>query len=162
MNLYDVIKKPVITESSMAQLEAGKYVFEVDTRAHKLLIKQAVEAAFEGVKVANVNTINVKPKAKRVGRYTGFTNKTKKAIITLTADSKAIELFAAAVSYTHLTLPTNLRVYVSVVAASFKKKTIKLQQHSTTKLDNHIQHIDKTDHNQYQINTHYILNRITT
>ena len=41
MNLYDVIKKPVITESSMAQLEAGKYVFEVDTRAHKLLIKQA-------------------------------------------------------------------------------------------------------------------------
>ena len=98
MNLYDVIKKPVITEKSMAQLEAGKYVFEVDTRAHKLLIKQAVEAAFEGVKVANVNTvntINVKPKAKRVGRYTGFTNKTKKAIITLTADSKAIELFAA-------------------------------------------------------------------
>ena len=62
----------------MAQLEAGKYVFEVDTRAHKLLIKQAVEAAFEGVKVANVNTINVKPKAKRVGRYTGFTYKTKK------------------------------------------------------------------------------------
>ena len=45
MNLYDVIKKPVITEKSMAQLEAGKYVFEVDTRAHKLLIKQAVEAA---------------------------------------------------------------------------------------------------------------------
>ena len=43
MNLYDVIKKPVITEKSMAQLEAGKYVFEVDTRAHKLLIKQAVE-----------------------------------------------------------------------------------------------------------------------
>ena len=64
MNLYDVIKKPVITEKSMAQLEAGKYVFEVDTRAHKLLIKQAVEAAFEGVKVANVNTVNVKPKAK--------------------------------------------------------------------------------------------------
>ena len=95
MNLYDVIKKPVITEGSMAQYEAGKYVFEVDTRAHKLLIKQAVEAAFEGVKVANVNTINVKPKAKRVGRYTGFTNKTKKAIITLTADSKAIELFGA-------------------------------------------------------------------
>ena len=95
MNLYDVIKKPVITEGSMAQYEAGKYVFEVDTRAHKLLIKQAVEAAFEGVKVANVNTINVKPKAKRVGHYTGFTNKTKKAIVTLTADSKAIELFGA-------------------------------------------------------------------
>ena len=86
MNLYDVIKKPVITEKSMIALEAGKYTFEVDTRAHKLLIKQAVEAAFEGVKVASVNTVTVKPKQKRVGRYTGFT---------LTADSKAIELFAA-------------------------------------------------------------------
>ena len=95
MNLYDVIKKPVITEKSMSGLEAGKYTFEVDSRAHKLLIKQAVEAAFEGVKVANVNTINVKPKTKRVGRYVGRTNKVKKAIITLTADSKAIELFAA-------------------------------------------------------------------
>ena len=91
MNLYDVIKKPVITEKSMIALEAGKYTFEVDTRAHKLLIKQAVEA----VKVASVNTVTVKPKQKRVGRYTGFTSKTKKAIITLTADSKAIELFAA-------------------------------------------------------------------
>ena len=88
MNLYDVIKKPVITEKSMIALEAGKYTFEVDTRAHKLLIKQAVEAA-------SVNTVTVKPKQKRVGRYTGFTSKTKKAIITLTADSKAIELFAA-------------------------------------------------------------------
>ena len=62
MNLYDVIKKPVITEKSMIALEAGKYTFEVDTRAHKLLIKQAVEAAFEGVKVASVNTVTVKPK----------------------------------------------------------------------------------------------------
>lgn len=78
MNLYDVIKKPVITEKSMYDLEAGKYTFEVDSRAHKLLIKQAVEAAFDGVKVANVNTVTVKPKAKRVGRYTGFTSKTKK------------------------------------------------------------------------------------
>ncbi|MDY3824879.1 MULTISPECIES: 50S ribosomal protein L23 [Streptococcus] len=95
MNLYDVIKKPVITEKSMYALEEGKYTFEVDTRAHKLLIKQAVEAAFDGVKVASVKTVNVKPKAKRVGRYAGFTSKTKKAIITLTADSKAIELFAA-------------------------------------------------------------------
>ena len=64
MNLYDVIKKPVITEKSMVALEAGKYTFEVDTRAHKLLIKQAVEAAFEGVKVASVNTVTVKPKQK--------------------------------------------------------------------------------------------------
>ena len=63
MNLYDVIKKPVITEKSMYDLEAGKYTFEVDSRAHKLLIKQAVEAAFDGVKVANVNTVTVKPKS---------------------------------------------------------------------------------------------------
>ncbi len=95
MNIYDVIKQPVITEKSMAALEDGKYTFEVDSRAHKLLIKQAVETAFDGVKVAAIKTVNVKPKAKRVGRYTGFTAKTKKAIITLTADSKAIELFAA-------------------------------------------------------------------
>ena len=72
----------------MAQLEAGKYVFEVDTRAHKLLIKQAVEAAFEGVKVANVNTINVKPKANVLDVTLVLLTKLKKAIITLTADSK--------------------------------------------------------------------------
>ena len=93
MNLYDVIKKPIITESSMLAMDEKKYTFEVDGRAHKLLIKQAVEAAFEGVKVASVNTVNVKPKAKRVGKYTGYTNKVKKAIVTLTADSKNIEIF---------------------------------------------------------------------
>ena len=93
MSLYDVIKKPIITESSMLAMDEMKYTFEVDGRAHKLLIKQAVEAAFEGVKVASVNTVNVKPKAKRVGKYTGYTNKVKKAIVTLTADSKNIEIF---------------------------------------------------------------------
>jgi large subunit ribosomal protein L23 len=93
-SLYDVIKKPIITEASMLAMDEKKYTFEVDARAHKLLIKQAVEAAFDGVKVASVNTINVKPKAKRVGRYTGKTSKVKKAIVTLTADSKNIELFA--------------------------------------------------------------------
>ena len=93
MSLYDVIKKPIITESSMLAMDEKKYTFEVDGRAHKLLIKQAVEAEFEGVKVASVNTVNVKPKAKRVGKYTGYTNKVKKAIVTLTADSKNIEIF---------------------------------------------------------------------
>ena len=93
MSLYDVIKKPIITESSMLAMDEKKYTFEVDGRAHKLLIKRAVEAAFEGVKVASVNTVNVKPKAKRVGKYTGYTNKVKKAIVTLTADSKNIEIF---------------------------------------------------------------------
>ena len=91
MNLYDVIKKPVITEKSMAQLEAGKYVFEVDTRAHKLLIKQAVEAMF-GVKVESVNVMNVKPKTKRMGRYEGKTNRRRKAIVKL-AEGNEINYF---------------------------------------------------------------------
>lgn len=93
MEATDVIKRPIITEASMLAMDEKKYTFEVDGRAHKLLIKQAVEAAFEGVKVASVNTVNVKPKAKRVGKYTGYTNKVKKAIVTLTADSKNIEIF---------------------------------------------------------------------
>ena len=83
MSLYDVIKKPIITESSMLAMDEKKYTFEVDGRAHKLLIKQAVEAAFEGVKVASVNTVNVKPKAKRVGRYEGTTKAIRKAYVKL-------------------------------------------------------------------------------
>ena len=93
MSLYDVIRKPIITEASMQAMDQKKYNFEVDARAHKLLIKQAVEAAFEGVQVASVNTISVKPKAKRVGRYTGFKPGYKKAIITLTEGSKSIDIF---------------------------------------------------------------------
>ena len=56
MSLYDIIRKPIITEASMAAMDQKKYTFEVDSRAHKLLIKQAVEAVFD-VKVASVNTI---------------------------------------------------------------------------------------------------------
>ena len=92
MNLLDVIKRPVITEKSMLDMDEKKYTFEVDSRAHKLLIKQAVEAVF-GVKVASVNTISVKPKSKRVGKYTGTKSGYKKAIVTLTEDSKTIEIF---------------------------------------------------------------------
>ena len=61
MNLLDVIKRPVITEKSMLAMDDKKYTFEVDTKANKTLVKQAVEAAFDGVKVANVNIINVRP-----------------------------------------------------------------------------------------------------
>ncbi len=93
MSLYDVIRKPIITEASMQAMDQKKYTFEVAAGAHKLLIKQAIEAAFEGVKVASVNTSNVKPKAKRVGRYTGTKSGYKKAIVTLTADSKSIDIF---------------------------------------------------------------------
>jgi large subunit ribosomal protein L23 len=66
MNLLDVIKRPVITEKSMLDMDEKKYTFEVDTRANKTLVKQAVEAAFD-VKVKNVNIMNAKPKAKRMG-----------------------------------------------------------------------------------------------
>ena len=94
MNLLDVIKRPVITEKSMNAMEENKYTFEVDTRANKTLVKQAVEAAFD-VKVKDVNIVNVRPKFKRMGKYAGYTKKCRKAIVTLTSDSKAIELFSA-------------------------------------------------------------------
>jgi len=88
----DIILKPVITERSMDDLQAGKYTFKVATDANKTEIKKAVEQLFD-VKVAKVNTLNVNGKAKRVGRYAGKTSDWKKAIVTLTADSKAIEFF---------------------------------------------------------------------
>ena len=94
MNLLDVIKRPVITEKSMLAMDEKKYTFDVDTRANKTLVKQAVEAAFD-VKVKDVNVINVRPKFKRVGKYAGYTKKRRKAIVTFTEDSKAIEFFSA-------------------------------------------------------------------
>ena len=96
MNLLDVIKRPVITEKSMLAKDDKKYTFEVDTKANKTLVKQAVEAAFDGVKVANVNIINVRPKFKRMGKYAGYTKKRRKAVVTLTEDSKEIQIFEAA------------------------------------------------------------------
>ena len=95
MNLLDIIKRPVITEASMLAMDEKKYTFDVALKANKTLVKQAVEAAFDGVKVKNVNIMNVKPKLKRQGRYEGYTRKRRKAIVTLTADSKTIELFNA-------------------------------------------------------------------
>ena len=79
----EIIKAPIITEkSSNDQNNYNKYTFKVDTRSNKTEIKEAVQKIF-GVKVLEVQTINVKPKKKRVGRYSGFTKKYKKAIITL-------------------------------------------------------------------------------
>ncbi|EOL45385.1 50S ribosomal protein L23 [Enterococcus phoeniculicola] len=94
MNLLDVIKRPVITEKSMLAMDEKKFTFEVDTRANKTLVKQAVEAAFD-VNVKNVNIINVRPKFKRMGKYAGYTKKRRKAVVTLTEDSKGIEIFDA-------------------------------------------------------------------
>lgn len=90
---YDVILKPVITEKSMADMAEKKYTFLVHPTANKTQIKEAVEKMFEGTKVASVNTMNKDGKSKRRGMTVGKTAKTKKAIVTLTAESKEIELF---------------------------------------------------------------------
>lgn len=92
MNNYrDIIKAPIITEKS-ADLAQNKntITFSVATDANKVQIKQAVEKIFN-VKVESVNTVNVKPNKKRVGRYTGKTNKVKKAIVKL-REGSSIEL----------------------------------------------------------------------
>lgn len=92
MNNYrDIIKAPIITEKSsdLAQ-NKNTFVFSVDVNANKTQIKQAIEKIFN-VKVESVNTINVKPKKKRVGRYVGKTNKVKKAIVKL-SEGSSIEL----------------------------------------------------------------------
>ena len=93
MNAYDVILRPVITEQSMESVADKKYVFQVAIDANKTDIKAAVEEIF-GVKVAKVNTIRMQGKVKRTGAYpAGRRAAYKKAIITLTADSKTIEFF---------------------------------------------------------------------
>ena len=93
MNAYDIIRRPVITEQSMESVADKKYVFMVAVNATKPEIKEAVEKVF-GVKVAKVNTIRMQGKAKRTGAYPmGRRPETKKAIVTLTADSKTIEFF---------------------------------------------------------------------
>ena len=94
LKYYDVILAPVITEKSMNAMAEKKYTFYVHTDATKTQVKEAVEKMFEGTKVANVNTMNMDGKNKRRGLVVGKTAKTKKAIVTLTADSKDIEIFA--------------------------------------------------------------------
>ncbi|WP_101847032.1 50S ribosomal protein L23 [Halobacillus sp. Marseille-P3879] len=88
----DIIKRPVITEHSADLMEEKKYTFEVSTHANKTEIKNAVEEIF-GVKVAGVNTMNLKGKFKRMGRYGGYRSDRKKAVITLTEDSEELEFF---------------------------------------------------------------------
>ena len=91
---YDVILRPIITEQSMEQTDLKKYVFEVARDAGKIEIKKAVETVFPGVKVAKVNTLNMKGKEKRQGRTpAGYTAAWKKAVVRLTEDSKTIEFF---------------------------------------------------------------------
>ena len=91
--IQDIIIKPIITEASMDVMADRKYAFKVLKSATKPEIANAVETMFKGVKVADVNTINMKSKPKRLGVHAGRTATWKKAIVTLTADSKAIEFF---------------------------------------------------------------------
>ena len=90
---YDVILKPVVTEKSMNAMSDKKYTFLVNTDATKNHIKEAVQKMFDGTKVKSVNTMNLDGKKRRRGMVVGKTAKTKKAIVTLTEDSKEIEIF---------------------------------------------------------------------
>ena len=90
--VQDIIIKPIITEASMDMIADKKYAFKVAPKATKPEIAKAVEALF-GVKVASVNTVSMKKKPKRLGVHFGYTSDWKKAVVTLTADSKTIEFF---------------------------------------------------------------------
>ncbi len=90
----EIIKRPLITEKSMQLVEnLNQYTFEVDKRANKVQIKNAIEELFD-VTVTSVNVINTARKPKRVGQYQGFKAEKSKAIVTLKADDK-IEIFTA-------------------------------------------------------------------
>ncbi len=92
MTAREIIIKPIITEKSMSAMADKKYTFKVDKRAGKIEIASAVEELF-GVKVSKVNTISVRGRLRRQGRTQGYTPSWKKAVVTLTEDSKTIEFF---------------------------------------------------------------------
>ena len=92
MKNFDIIIRPIITEQSMLEMEENKYTFEVAKTSNKSEIKKAIEAIFS-VKVAKVNTMNMRGKVKRQGVNIGKRPNWKKAIVTLTDDSKPIEFF---------------------------------------------------------------------
>lgn len=93
MNAYDIIKRPVLTEKSTEGIPNKTYTFEVALKATKTQIRHAIETIYPDVKVDSVNTMIVRGKKKRQGRFVGLTPKVKKAIVKLTADSKAISSF---------------------------------------------------------------------
>ncbi|MBQ3066407.1 MAG: 50S ribosomal protein L23 [Clostridia bacterium] len=92
MSSYDIIRRPVLTEKSYAGIAAKTYTFEVAKSANKVEIAKAVEEIF-GVKVEKVTTATVQGKLRRQGRNQGRTPSWKKAVVTLTSDSKAIPYF---------------------------------------------------------------------
>ncbi|MBD5092319.1 MAG: 50S ribosomal protein L23 [Clostridia bacterium] len=92
MTAYDIIIQPILSEKSFDGIPDKKYTFKVLKSATKSQIKAAVEQIF-GVRVEKVNTVNYDGKLKRMGRNEGRRSAYKKAIVTLTAESKAIEFF---------------------------------------------------------------------
>ena len=98
-NPHDVILRPVLTEASYEGIADKRYVFEVQKSANKTEIKLALESIFaeDGVKVEKVNSINVRGRWRRQGLHGGYTAASKKAIVTLTQDSKGIEFFESMV-----------------------------------------------------------------
>ena len=91
MHLYEVLRRPLLTEKNATLQPQNKYVFEVDKKANKPQIKQAVEKAFK-VRVTSVNVITVPGKRERVGRQIVLTSSWKKAMVTLRPGDK-IEIF---------------------------------------------------------------------
>lgn len=89
----DIIIKPIITEESMTGIMMKKYTFKVAKDAGKIEIKKAVEELFPGTKVKKVNTLNVRGQKRRQDANVGYTPSWKKAVVTLTEDSKEIEFF---------------------------------------------------------------------
>lgn len=87
----DIIKRPVVSEKSMGQMQEGKYTFVVAREANKSQIKEAIEKIFN-VEVEKVNTIRLKGKLRRRGVHTGYTPRWKKAIVTL-KEGQTIKLF---------------------------------------------------------------------
>ena len=92
MLAQDIVIRPIVTEKSMMGIADKKYTFEVAKAANKIEIAKAVEELFK-VKVAKVNTVSMRGKLRRQGRFEGYTKSWKKAYVTLTADSKPIEFF---------------------------------------------------------------------
>ena len=93
MNAIDIILRPIITEKSMKGIAGNRYTFKVSMNANKIEIAKAAEAVFDGVKVAKVNTMHVRGRKRTRGKDVGMTPSWKKAIITMTPDSKPIEFF---------------------------------------------------------------------
>jgi large subunit ribosomal protein L23 len=91
---YSIVKRPLVTEKGMSIAPMGKYVFEVDKGANKIEIAAAVHTIFS-VDVVKVNTLNVKAKSKRMGRFTGKTGGMKKAYVTL-KEGQRIQIFEGA------------------------------------------------------------------